>query len=57
MMQDLILYDSSYGHIETTCDATTIAGPDSSRQPGEHELAMARSQGVHVAAIAAKLAA
>ncbi len=37
--------------------ATTIAGPDGSRQPSEHELAMARSQGTHVAAIAAKLAA
>ncbi|MFL6625142.1 MAG: NAD(P)H:quinone oxidoreductase [Vitreoscilla sp.] len=37
--------------------ATTIAGPDGSRQPSEHELAMARSQGAHVAAIAAKLAA
>ena len=37
--------------------ATTIAGPEGSRQPSEHELAMARSQGAHVAAIAAKLAA
>lgn len=37
--------------------ATTIAGPDGARQPSEHELAMARSQGAHVAAIAAKLAA
>jgi NAD(P)H dehydrogenase (quinone) len=37
--------------------ATTIAGPDGSRQPSEGELAMARSQGGHVARIAAKLAA
>jgi len=37
--------------------ATTIAGPDGSRQPSDHELAMARSQGAHVAAIAAKLVA
>ena len=37
--------------------ATTIAGPDGSRQPSEHELAMARTQGEHVARIAAKLAA
>jgi len=36
--------------------ATTIAGPDGARQPSEHELAMARSQGEHVARIAAKLA-
>lgn len=35
--------------------ATTIAGPDGSRQPSDHELAMAQSQGRHVAAIAAKL--
>jgi NAD(P)H dehydrogenase (quinone) len=37
--------------------ATTIAGPDGSCQPSESELAMARSQGAHVAGIAAKLAA
>ena len=36
--------------------ATTIAGPDGARQPSEHELAMARSQGEHVARIAGKLA-
>ena len=35
--------------------ATTIAGPDGARQPSDHELAMARSQGAHVAAIAGKL--
>jgi NAD(P)H dehydrogenase (quinone) len=36
--------------------ASTIAGPDGSRMPSENELAIARSQGRHVAAIAAKLA-
>ncbi len=36
--------------------ATTIAGPDGARQPSAHELAMARSQGEHVARIAARLA-
>lgn len=37
--------------------ATTIAAGDGSRQPSENELAIARFQGRHVAAIAAKLAA
>ena len=37
--------------------ATTIAGPDGSRRPSENELAAARYQGRHLAAIAAKLAA
>ncbi|MBH0236324.1 NAD(P)H:quinone oxidoreductase [Methylobrevis albus] len=36
--------------------ATTIAGGDGSRQPSENELEMAKSQGRHVAEIAAKLA-
>ncbi|MBI4186623.1 MAG: NAD(P)H:quinone oxidoreductase [Chloroflexi bacterium] len=36
--------------------ATTIAGPDGNRMPSENELAMARSQGRHVATIARKLA-
>lgn len=35
---------------------TTIAGGDGSRMPSENELAMARFQGKHVAAIAMKLA-
>ena len=35
--------------------ASTIAGPDGSRMPSENELAMARFQGRHVAAIARKL--
>lgn len=34
---------------------TTIAGPDGSRMPSENELAMARFQGRHVAAIARRL--
>jgi NAD(P)H dehydrogenase (quinone) len=37
--------------------ATTLAAGDGSRQPSENELAIARFQGKHVAAIAAKLAA
>ena len=37
--------------------ATTLAAGDGSRQPSENELAIARFQGRHVAAIAAKLAA
>ncbi len=36
--------------------ASTIAGGQGERQPSEQELAMARSQGKHVATIAAKLA-
>jgi NAD(P)H dehydrogenase (quinone) len=36
--------------------ASTITGGDGSRQPSENELAIARFQGRHVAAIAAKLA-
>lgn len=36
--------------------ASTIAAPDGSRMPSENELAIARFQGRHVAAIAAKLA-
>ena len=36
--------------------ASTIAAADGSRMPSENELAMARFQGRHVAAIAAKLA-
>jgi NAD(P)H dehydrogenase (quinone) len=35
--------------------AATIAGPDGSRQPSEKELAQARFQGRHVAALAKKL--
>jgi NAD(P)H dehydrogenase (quinone) len=35
--------------------ATTLAGPDGSRQPTENELAIARFQGRHVASIAKKL--
>jgi NAD(P)H dehydrogenase (quinone) len=36
--------------------ASTLAGPDGSRQPSANELAIARYQGKHVAAIAKKLA-
>jgi NAD(P)H:quinone oxidoreductase type IV len=40
----------------TPYGATTLAGPDGSRQPSENELKIARNQGKHVAEIAAKLA-
>ena len=40
----------------TPYGATTLAGPDGSRQPTENELALARFQGEHVATIAQKLA-
>jgi NAD(P)H dehydrogenase (quinone) len=40
----------------TPYGATTLAGPDGSRQPSENELKVARYQGKHVAEIAAKLA-
>lgn len=41
----------------TPYGASTLAGPDGSRQPSENELAIGRFQGRHVAEIAAKLAA
>jgi NAD(P)H dehydrogenase (quinone) len=41
----------------TPYGATTLAGPDGSRKPSENELAIARYQGAHVAAIAKKLKA
>jgi NAD(P)H dehydrogenase (quinone) len=40
----------------TPYGASTLAGPDGSRQPSENELAGARFQGKHVAEIAKKLA-
>jgi NAD(P)H:quinone oxidoreductase type IV len=48
MNMDEITGGSPYG-------ASTLAGPDGSRQPSENELAIARFQGRHVAQIAAKL--
>jgi NAD(P)H dehydrogenase (quinone) len=39
----------------TPYGATTLAGPDGSRQPSENELAIARFQGEHVAKIAQRL--
>jgi NAD(P)H dehydrogenase (quinone) len=41
----------------TPYGASTVTGPDGSRQPSENELAIARFQGKHVAQIASKLAA
>ena len=49
MRTDEITGGSPYG-------ASTIAGTDGDRMPSENELAAARFQGKHVAAIAAKLA-
>ncbi len=40
----------------TPYGASTLAGPDGSRQPSANELAIARFQGKHVATIARKLA-
>jgi NAD(P)H dehydrogenase (quinone) len=40
----------------TPYGATTLAGPDGSRQPSENELKIARYQGKHVAEITSKLA-
>jgi NAD(P)H dehydrogenase (quinone) len=51
------LTDISHVSGGTPYGASTVAGPDGSRMPSEGELAMARSQGAHVAKIAAKLAA
>jgi NAD(P)H:quinone oxidoreductase type IV len=39
----------------TPYGATTLAGPDGSRQPSENELAIARHQGKHVTEIATRL--
>jgi NAD(P)H dehydrogenase (quinone) len=39
----------------TPYGATTLAGPDGSRQPSENELKVARYQGKHVAEIAGKM--
>ena len=41
----------------TPYGASTLAGPDGSRQPSANELTIARFQGAHVAAVAKKLAA
>lgn len=73
MTKILVLYYSPYGHIETMAEAvaegarsvaggspygaSTIAGGDGKRNPSANEIELARFQGRHVAAIAAKLAA
>jgi NAD(P)H dehydrogenase (quinone) len=41
----------------TPYGATTVTGPDGSRQPSDNELAIARFQGRHVGSIAARLKA
>ena len=50
MTMDEMTGGSPYG-------ATTLAGPDGSRQPSDNELAIARFQGRHVAQIARRLKA
>jgi NAD(P)H dehydrogenase (quinone) len=54
-------FTGQFGHEEvkgsSPYGASTIAGPDGSRQPSAVELEAARFQGAHVAQIAAKLAA
>jgi len=52
--QGLLAVDEVTGG--TPYGATTIAGPDGSRQPTENELGAARFQGKHVAEIAGRLA-
>jgi len=51
------LFDISEVRGGSPYGASTLAGGDGSRQPTEKELGLARKQGAHVAAIAAKLAA
>ncbi|WP_158818960.1 NAD(P)H:quinone oxidoreductase [Methylocapsa sp. S129] len=54
-------FSGQFGHEEvkgaSPYGASTIAGPDGSRQPSAVELEAARFQGAHVAQIAAKLSA
>jgi NAD(P)H dehydrogenase (quinone) len=54
-------FSGQFGHEEvkgaSPYGASTIAGPDGSRQPSAVELEAARFQGAHVAGIAAKLSA
>jgi len=54
-------FSGQFGHEEvkgaSPYGASTIAGPDGSRQPSAIELEAARFQGAHVAKIAAKIAA
>jgi NAD(P)H dehydrogenase (quinone) len=65
MAKVLVLYQSSYGHMEQMAKAAaegaqvtaTITGNKGQRQPSEKDLAGARYQGQRVAEIAAKLAA
>ena len=51
------LFDISEVRGGSPYGASTLAGGDGSRQPTEKELSLARKQGAHVAAIAAKLTA
>ncbi|MFA7640012.1 MAG: NAD(P)H:quinone oxidoreductase [Parvibaculum sp.] len=51
------LFDISEVRGGSPYGASTLAGGDGSRQPSEKELSLARKQGAHVAAIAAKLSA
>jgi len=49
------LFDISEVRGGSPYGASTLAGGDGSRQPSDKELSLARKQGAHVAAIAAKL--
>lgn len=51
------LFDISEVRGGSPYGASTLAGGDGSRQPSDKELSLARKQGAHVAAIAAKLSA
>lgn len=51
------LFDISEVRGGSPYGASTLAGGDGKRQPSEKELSLARKQGAHVAAIAAKLKA
>ncbi|MDP1628917.1 NAD(P)H:quinone oxidoreductase [Parvibaculum sp.] len=51
------LFDVSEVRGGSPYGASTLAGGDGKRQPSEKELSLARKQGAHVAAIAAKLKA
>jgi flavodoxin len=56
MSKILVLYYSTYGHIETMAQAVAEGtGGDGSRQSSANELAGARFQGKHIAEVANKL--
>jgi NAD(P)H dehydrogenase (quinone) len=60
-MSACLTFGGQFGHEEvkgsSPYGASTIAGPDGSRQPSAVELEAARFQAAHVTAIATKLSA